>query len=141
MSLNLKKSGTQIQSDLFTLLRTSYLASEISGSTYQYGMRPRNSQLEDMDIQFVTGIAPQMQSGLIKVNIYVPDIEVNGVMCENYARCQAIEIEANRTIEKELTTAGSEYRFLLDNTIQTFAGEDDDFHFVHVRINYEILNY
>ena len=139
--MSLKKGGTQIQSDMYALLRDSYLADEINGVVYHYGMRPRDSQLEDADIQFVTGIAPQMQSGLIKVNVYVPDIEVNGVMCENYSRCNAIEIAINKTIEEQLTTAKSEYRFLLDNTIQTFAGEDDDFHFVHARINYEILNF
>jgi hypothetical protein len=136
------KTGKQIQSDIIDLLRDSNLANAVNGKIYRFGYRPRDSKAEDIIVVFTTGIPDQIQTGIITLNIYVPDIEDentnNGVMYENGRRCEALEIAATEWAES-LTTGRTDYKFTLQQTVYTEEEPEINQHFVAVKLKYELF--
>lgn len=136
----MRKTGTQVQGDVMELLKGSRLVSMVSGEVYRNGYRPRDSKLEDIIVTFTAGIPDQIQTGVVTVNIYVPDIDPywNGVLVEDGARCADIEVAAQEWVES-LTAARSNYRFFLNQTIATYESMELDQHFVCVKLKYQLI--
>ena len=134
------KTAKQIQSDIIKLLEDSDLANAVNGEIYRFGYRPRNSQAEDVIVVFTTGVPDQIQTGIVTINIYVPDIENsdNGVMLEDGRRCEELEIAACNWAES-LTAGRSDYKFNLQQTIYTEAEPKINQHFVVVKLKYDLL--
>lgn len=135
------KTSKQIQGDVYQMLKNSLLGVSLSGKVYREGYRPRDSRLEDAVVIFTTGLPDQIQTGVVVVNIFVPDIDPynNGVMVENGARTEQIEALAESWVES-LTTARSNYKFRLAQTIMTDEEPSIAQHFVTVRLRYEYFN-
>ena len=104
------KTGKQIQSDVLALLKSSTLPSIISGKVYRKGCRPRDSKAEDAIVIFTTGLPGQIQTGVVTINIYCPDIDPyeNGVLVEDGQRCETLEKAAADWVDS-LTAAVSNY--------------------------------
>ena len=87
------KTGKQVQGDVYRLLKDSTLYAMISGDVYRNGMRPRDSRLEDAVVTFTTGFPDQIQTGVVTVNIFVPDVDPyeNGVLVEDGERTEQLE--------------------------------------------------
>ena len=87
------KTGKQVQGDVYQLLKDSTLYTMISGDVYRNGYRPRDSRLEDAVVIFTAGLPNQIQTGVVTVNIFVPDIDPydNGVFVEDGQRTEALE--------------------------------------------------
>ena len=134
------KTGKEIQGDVMDLLRGSGLAAMVSGAVYRNGCRPRDSKLEDIIVTFTAGLSEQIQTGVVTVNIFVPDIDPwkNGVLVEDGARCAEIERAAAEWVER-LTAAKSNYRFSLNQTIATYESMEVNQHFVCVKLKYELF--
>jgi len=132
------KTGKQIQGDVYQLLRDSTLYTMISGEVYRSGNRPRDSKKEDAEVIFTTGLTDQIQSGVVTVNIFVPDIDPwgNGVMVEDSQRTEQLEKYAQAWVES-LTAEVSNYKFELQQTIFTEEEPQIHQHFVVVRLRYE----
>lgn len=136
------KTGKQIQSDVLKLLKSGSLPSLISGKVYRRGYRPRDSKSEDAIVIFTTGLPGQIQTGVVTINIYVPDIPLDddtGVLVEDGQRCEQLERVAAEWVES-LTTAVSNYRFRLQQTIYTEEEPDINQHFVVVKLKYEYID-
>lgn len=136
------KTAKDIQTDFFSLLKGSNLASMVNGSIYRDGLRPRDSKKEDIVIIYSAGEDDgEIQSGIVTLNIYVPDITPykNGTMVENAARTAKIERAAQEWFDAA-KTATSEYIFRLYNTIHTSADEDINQHFVVVQVRYRLCH-
>ena len=135
----MKKTGSQIEFDVFSILRGSLLATTIKGSIFREGMRPNGAKTEDAIVSFVAGLDDQIQTGVVNVNIYVPDI-ANGsaVPVKNGSRCQELEILSNNIIQSLIP---GEYRFKLGATIQTYKAEGIDQHFVNCKIKFEFTTF
>lgn len=131
------KTAKQIQGDVYRLLKDSTLSSMISGDVYRGGYRPRDSRLEDAVVTFTAGLPDQIQTGVVTVNIYVPDIDPydNGVMVENGVRTAQIELLASEWV-KSLKTGLSCYNFRLQQTIYTEREESINQHFVVIKLAY-----
>lgn len=131
------KTAKQIQGDVYTLLRDSTLCSMISGGVYRNGLRPRDSRLEDAVVTFTTGMPDQIQTGVVTINIFVPDIDPyeNGVMVEDTERTEEVETLAQSWVDS-LTCDVSNYRFKLQQTIYTEAEPQTNEHFVVVKLRY-----
>ena len=131
------KTGKQIQGDIYRLLRDSDLAGLISGGVYRNGYRPRDSRLEDAVVTFTGGFANEIQTGVVTVNIYVPDKDFldNGVPVEDGQRTEELEIAAKQWVES-LTADRSCYRFKLRQTIYTEEEPSIHQHFVVVKLGY-----
>ena len=132
------KTSRQIQGDIYNLLKGSALCSMISGDVYRSGYRPRDSRLEDAVVIFTTGLPDQIQTGVVTVNIYVPDIDPyqNGVLVEDGERTETIERLAQEWVDG-LTTDRSCYKFKLQQTIYTEEEPDIRHHFIVVKLKYE----
>lgn len=135
------KTGQQVADDILDLLKGSELISEITGDIYFFGTRPKNSNVEDAIIRFVTGMDEQIQTGVVIINIYVPDIgPVDDGFIQNIDRCTVLEIAANEWV-RSLTTSRTNYRFKLSQTIYTEHEPDINQHFVSVRLKYYLTTF
>lgn len=132
------KTGKQIQGDIRHFLINSTLAGEISGEVYRNGYRPRDSRQEDAVVTFTAGLPDQIQTGVVTINIYVPDIDSdgNGTWLEDGQRTEELEQKAQEWADS-LTTALSGYKFRLQQTIYTEAEPEINQHFVVVKLMYE----
>lgn len=132
------KTGKQVQGDIYQLLKDSVLYTQISGEVYRQGCRPRDSRKEDAVVIFTAGIPDQIQTGVVTVNIFVPDIDPygNGVPVEDCKRTAELELLAQRWADS-LTAEVSCYLFRLQQTICTEAEPSINQHFVVVKLIYE----
>lgn len=132
------KTSKQVQGDIYQLLKDSTLYTLISGEVYRQGYRPRDSRLEDAVVIFTTGIPNQIQTGVVTVNIFVPDIDPydNGVWAEDGERTERVERLAQEWVDN-LTTEVSCYKFKLQQTIYTEEESEIKQHFVVVKLKYE----
>ena len=132
------KTSKQVQGDIFRLLRDSTLYTMISGEVYRNGQRPRDSKQEDAEVIFTTGTPTEIQTGVVTVNIYVPDIDAfdNGVLTEDGQRCEEVEALAQAWVDS-LTAEVSCYRFGLQQTIYTEADPEINQHFVVIKLYYQ----
>lgn len=131
------KTGKQVQGDVYELLKDSTLFSMISGGVYRGGYRPRDSKQEDAVVIFTTGMSDQIQTGVVTINIFVPDIDPydNGVLVEDGERTEAIERLAADWVDS-LSADISCYRFKLMQTIYTEEESEINQHFVVVKLAY-----
>lgn len=132
------KTGKQIQGDIYRRLRDSELAGLISGEVYRSGCRPRDSRLEDATVTFTSGLPDQIETGVVTVNIFIPDIDAdgNGTRMEDGARAEELEQLAQEWVDS-LTAADSGYKFRLQQAIYTEREAEINQHFVVVRLMYE----
>lgn len=135
----MKKTGKQVQTDIRQMLLGSALAEAVSGSVYRNGYRPRDSREEDIIVTFTAGLAEQIQTGVVTVNIYIPDIDsaANGTWVEDGRRTEALEAAAQAWADSLTAKAAGGYKFRLQQTIYTEAAEDIRQHFVVVKLAYE----
>lgn len=132
------KTGKQIQGDIYDFLRSSALAGAISGEVYRNGYRSRDSRKEDAIVTFTAGLPDQIQTGVVTVNIYVPDIDAygNGTWVEDGRRTEEMEKLAQAWADS-LTAELSCYKFQLQQTIYTEEASEINQHFVVVKLKYE----
>lgn len=132
------KTAKQIQGDIRQFLIGSPLASEISGEVYRNGLRPRDSRKEDAVVTFTAGLPGQIETGVVTIDIYVPDIDPDddGTWVEDGERTERLEALAQQWADS-LTAALSGYKFHLTQTIHTQAEPAIRQHFVVVKLGYE----
>ena len=132
------KTGKQVQGDIYRLFKGSTLYTMISGDVYRNGYRPRDSRLEDAVVTFTAGLPDQIQTGVVTVNIFVPDIDPykNGVLVEDGWRTDELERLAQAWVDS-LTAAVSCYKFKLMQTIYTEEEAEINQHFIVVKLGYE----
>ena len=130
-----------VLSYFYNLLRYSTVATEVSGDVYYASQRPRDSRLEDITGGFVSGLTNQIQTGVVAVCIYVPDIDpyANGVMVENSERTAHIERVCQDWFDS-IPNHGSDFVLRLQGAIDTLADEPTNHHFVSMMIHYSYFN-
>lgn len=130
------KTAKDVQGDIITLLKNSSVASAITGGIYRAGYRPRDSRKEDAVVIFTAGLPEQIQTGVVTVHIYVPDIECEGVYVEDGARTATLE-RTLQTWADSLTPSVSPYKFRLQATVTTEDAPDIQQHFVVAMLRYD----
>ena len=132
------RTAKQIQGDVYRLLRDSTLYSMISGEVYRSGMRPRDSKTEDAVVIFTTGLPDQIETGVVTVNLFVPDIDPfsDGVMVEDSRRTEQLEKLAQAWADS-LSAEVSNYLFRLQQTIYTESSPTTNEHFIVVKLQYK----
>lgn len=132
------KTSKQVQGDIYRMLKDSSFSSMISGEVYRQGYRPRDSRKEDAVVIFTTGLTDEIQTGVVTVNIFVPDIDPynNGIWVEDGKRTEEVERLAQEWIDS-LTADKSCYKFELQQTIYTEEEAEINQHFVVVKLKYE----
>lgn len=134
----MRKTGGEIETDVFNILKSSTLKKSIGGWVYREGVRPINAKTEDAVIVFLSGLDGQIQTGVVNVNVYIPNIdngENKGVLVKNIARC--IEVEKLCMALVESISISNEYKFSLDSMIKSFKADDIDQHFINCRLKFK----
>lgn len=130
------KSEKHIERDLYSMVVKSDLAKMISGKVYRGGMRPDNSSKEDVVVKFLAGLDNQVQSGVLVVNVYVPDISNSAFPhpVENIARIEELE---DKIIDFVTGCKSVEYLYEFDSTPTTIEVKDIGQHMIYARIKYQ----
>lgn len=134
----MRKTASQIESDVFDLLNASPLKTSISGKIYKEGVRPINAKTEDAVVIFDTGMDEQIQAGVVIINVYVPNIDNGankGVLVKDITRCSEIELILN-SFARSLSIS-NEYKFKLDKTIKAFEADEIGQYFVNCRLKFK----
>lgn len=137
------KTAKQVQGDIYQMLKESRLATQLSGEVYrgtpESSYRPRDSHKEDAIVIFTTGKPEQIQTGVVTLNIFVPDIDPydNGVLVENGERTEEIERLAQEWVD-DIIANEYHYDFELSDTIYTEAEPSISQHFVIVKLKYRL---
>lgn len=133
------KTAKQVQTDVIALLKDSELATLVTGEIYRNGYRPRDSRQEDIIVTHTAGLADEIQTGVVNVCIYIPDIDPygNGVLVEDGNRTSTIEVTAQSWVET-LSRSRSNYLFELQQTIRTENEPETNQHFVVVKLKYRL---
>lgn len=134
-------TAKEIETFFLDIVKASPLATAVSGEGYRRDMRPRDSRLEDITVGFVSGMTDQIQTGVIAICVYVPDIDPygNGVMSEDGRRTAQLERMAQDWIDSK-PTRGTDYRIRLQDTITTVEDEPIHQHFVSIMLRYDLFN-
>lgn len=129
----MKKTGGQIELDVFNLLRDE-LKTIIRGDVYLQGTRPFDSHNEDVLVSFMTGRDADIQRGVVTITVFVPDIDFGGgKLVKDIARCNQLEAFMLDLVSH----LKSEYKFSLERTIQSFPEPDIHQHFIDVKLDYK----
>lgn len=132
----MNKTGSEIEQDIFDMIKLSEIASFVKGEVYKTGMRPVNSRKEDITVSFLSGLDGQFQDGTINVNVFITDLIKDGHRVPDSARIKVAESKAMRTY-KDLVS--SDYLFYLTDIIKTFEAENEQ-HFINVKLKFRRIS-
>ncbi len=135
------KTAKQIQEDVIDLLRGSTLREQVTGGVYSGGLRPRDSRLEDIEVIFTLGNPGQVESGVVTINVFCPDVTEGdgltpGAKVENARRTREIERLLAEWVETLTPATAGGYLFTQANTILTLPEEETDQHFTSVKLKF-----
>lgn len=132
------KSEKQIERDFFSFVSQSVLGQGIRGKVYRPEMRPANAKTEDLIVKFLAGLDEQIQSGVVLLNIYVPDVPFgkDGRKVEDLSRVEALETLIQQFIDENDDT---EYWMQTDTTPTSMKVENIEQHCIIARIKFKRL--
>lgn len=131
------KSDIDIKDDLFQFIKKSPLALAVTGKTCKTGVRPKDSDKEDVVISVIANLNGQIQEAVVNVNIYVADdIKSDGQSQEATIRLRELCKVASETLE---VGHGETYRFTLESQ-RVLAVDDAKVHVINNRLIYKQLN-
>ena len=133
------KTEKQIERDFFSFISQSSLGKSIKGKVYRKGMRPANAQTEDLIVKFLAGLDEQIQSGVVILNLYVPDIPFgkDGRKVEDMARVEELEGLIQSFVNDNDNT---EYWMQTDGTPASMEVENIEQHLIFARIKFNRLS-
>ena len=127
------KTDVEIKQDMYACIVSCGLNAEISGSV---GYTGRETDKEDCIISVLDSDAEQVQTAIVYVNVYVPDITSGGRKQEDVSRT---EVLSKLFSEKLQSGFGETFRFSLrKQRIEAVQGRDE--HVITHRIEYLQLN-
>lgn len=130
----MRKTGSEIEIDIYLLVKNSRIASTINGKVYRNGERPQNSTKEDAVVVFITTVGRQTQIGKVNVNIYIPDKNNNGYTKKDSKRCREIERVCQDFVDN---LKNGNYIFSTEYAVQTFDEPKISQHFVNVQLEFQ----
>lgn len=133
------KTEEQVERDFYTFIKGSELGKAIKGTVYRSEMRPNDVDTEDLVIKFLAGLDEQIQSGVVILNLYVPDIAYqNGRKVIDHKRIGELQELINSFVEDNPET---EYWMQKDTTPTTMKNEEIEQHFIYVRIKFNRVTF
>lgn len=132
------KTEKQVERDFFTFIRESELGRGIRGTVYRPEMRPADADTEDLVVKFLAGLDEQIQSGVVIINIYVPDIPFgnDGRKVEDLTRVDELEKMIRQFVDDNDNT---EYWMQTDGTPKSTKVENIEQHLIYARIKFNRL--
>lgn len=125
-----------IKDELFTWIKTSELASAVSGSVYK-DQRPLNSEKEDITIAVLARDAgSQIQEATVNVNVYVPDVRRGKEAIEDTKRLRTLCTKAAMLFEYHHTGD----RIVALASQEVFKANGIDWHVINNRLSVRYSN-
>lgn len=127
------KTSEEVEGDIYTAVE-AYLKNSISGYVYRRDARPTNrGDKEDAVVSFLSGLDGQVQTGVVVVNVYVPNVD-NGdhYRVKDVPRATAV---ARTLLDMLKAIRISGYDLRTERTVQT--EEDNGATRVTLRIKYK----
>lgn len=120
------------------MVKSSALGSALRGEVLRSEMREADAKTEDLVVKFLAGLDEQIQTGVVILNIYVPDVRYGskGRMVEDKKRIEVLESLVNDFIENG---GGTEYWLKSDATPTTIAEEEIKQHKICARVHFQCL--
>ncbi len=133
----MKLTARKVEEEIARLLTLSSLSREVNGSVYFQGLRPRNSNKEDIILSFITGTTEEIEKGVVSVIIYCPDIQPyeNGVYAPNLRRLAELESFAQEWVES-LTLNQTAFKIEQMQAIYSEEEGTKNEHVVVIRLKY-----
>lgn len=129
------KTEMQIERDFFTFIKNGTIGNSIRGNVYRSEMRPANAVSEDAIVKFLSGYDAQIQSGIILLHVYVPDLNMNdGRTVADKTRIGEIE-KIITDFVRDFDSA--EYLIETDMTPYATLNEEIGQHLVIARISFQ----
>lgn len=136
------KTGNEIEGEFYTAVKTTTLAAQVSGDVYRDDFRPRDSVKEDIIVRLTAVTSGQVQSGVVTLLIFTPDIQArgkSGIKKRNSQRLAELETFAAQAID-EIAEALDGYNNVMTETGIRSYKDDNEQHYVSVRISFEYYN-
>jgi hypothetical protein len=129
------KTEQQIERDFYSFIKDSPLGKAIKGGIYRPGMRPANATTEDLIVKFLSGVDEQVQTGIVIINLYVPDVaySTDGRKVKDDARIAELE---ELILSFVNDNADTEYWMKTDGSPTSMLNEDINQHFIYARIKF-----
>lgn len=137
------KTGRQIENDIYTMIKNSALATFVNGGVYKKGLRPFNSDKEDVIVSFSAGIDGQTQSGMVTITVYVKNVNTGtagGRLVPNTSRIEAIEVKTLEAVNKMIEDS-VEYDLSVETTIQSLPVEGLEQNLVYCMLKYKRITF
>lgn len=125
----------QIERDFYTFIKTGAIGTAIHGDVYRSEMRPANAVTEDAIVKFLAGYDAQMQSGIVLLHVYVPDIDtVDGRKVADKTRIGEIE---ELILDFVRNFDDTDYLLETDGTPYSTFNEDIEQHLIVARLKFQ----
>lgn len=135
-----RKTTSRIEQDMYDALE-HFFEGKISGEFYPSDCRPADSEVEDAVLTVSNATAEQIQDGIARINIYVPDLDNgSGRPVPDKDRLIAIS-ELDEQIIDVLNKADTDYEFDLAKSTETINAEAIKQHFVNITIEFNHVTF
>lgn len=132
------KTEIEVERDFYSFIKNGSLGNTIKGSVYRPDMRPANAKTEDLIVKFLAGLDEQIQTGVVILNIYVPDTKnSDGRMVRDAARIGVLQAAIRDFVDKNDET---EYWMETDGTPTSMKNEEIGQWCVTARIHFRRIS-
>lgn len=132
------KTEIEVERDFYSFIKNGSLGNTIKGSVYRPDMRPANAKTEDLIVKFLAGLDEQIQTGVVILNIYVPDTKnTDGRMVRDAARIGVLQAAIRDFVDKNDET---EYWMETDGTPTSMKNEEIGQWCVTARIHFRRIS-
>ena len=135
-----RKATSRIEQDMYDALE-HFFEGKISGKFYPSDCRPADSEVEDAVLTVSNATAEQIQDGIARINIYVPDLDNgSGRPVPDKDRLIALS-ELDEQIIDVLNEADTDYEFDLAKSTETINAEAIKQHFVNITTEFNHVTF
>lgn len=135
-----RKATSRIEQEMYDALE-HFFDGKLSGAFYPSDCRPADSEVEDAVLTVSNATAEQIQDGIARINIYVPDLDNgSGRPVPNKDRLAELS-DLDEQIIDVLNEADTDYEFDLSKATETINAEDIKQHFVNITIEFKYITF
>lgn len=135
-----RKATSRIEQEMYDALE-HFFEGKISGKFYPSGCRPADSEAEDAVLTVSNATAEQIQDGIARINIYVPDLDNgSGRPVPDKDRLTALS-DLDEQIIDVLNATDTDYEFDLAKATEAINVEAIKQHFVNITIEFKYITF
>ncbi|WP_455670229.1 hypothetical protein [Phocaeicola faecalis] len=135
-----RKATSKIEQEMYDALE-HFFDGKISGAFYPSDCRPADSEVEDVVLTVSNATAEQIQDGIARINIYVPDLDNGSGRPVPDKDRLAVLSDLDEQIIDVLNEADTDFEFDLSKGTETINAEAIKQHFVNITIEFKYITF